>query len=269
MTARRERTWLHRAGLVLAALGVLVWTALLMHLGYQASGSRVIGAVVGDVTMVLAVVLWYRMSDRVSTKDLAPTKRTTPSRWTVLMGATAVCWALSTTAALVVMRSHPEQAADDTGQEPLWRLLLLSLLVAPVAEETIMRWAVQPLLRRAMGPWIAVCTTAALFSVMHGTYAGIALTFPVGLLTALVYEESHDLRVVIALHAVFNVLARSGLEVHLLSLTKYGSAAVCLCTAAAILVVTATCWEKVSALMDERPPAPSIRSSARQVHGKQ
>ena len=269
MTARRKRTWLHRAGLVLTALGVLVWTALLLHLGYQASGSRVIGAVVGDVTMVLAVVLWYRMSDRVSTKDLTPTKRTTPSRWTVLMGATAVCWALSTTAALVVMRSHPEQAADDTGQEPLWRLLLLSLLVAPVAEETIMRWAVQPLLRRAMGPWIAVCTTAALFSVMHGTYAGIALTFPVGLLTALVYEESHDLRVVIALHAVFNVLARSGLEYRLLSLTRYGSAAVCLCTAAAILVVTATCWRRVSALMDERTPAPGIRSSARQVHGEQ
>lgn len=269
MTARRERTWLRRAGLALAALGVLVWTALLMHLGYQASESRVIGAVVGDVTMVLAVVLWYRISDRVSTEDLAPIRRTAPSRWMVLMGATAVCWALSTTAALVVIRNHPEQAAGGTGQEPLWRLLLLSLLVAPVAEETIMRWAVQPLLRRAMGPWVAVCTTAALFSVMHGTYAGIALTFPVGLLTALVYEESHDLRVVIALHVVFNVLARSGLESHLLGLTRYGSAAVCLCTAAAILVVTATCWEKVSALMDERPPALGIRSSARQVHGKQ
>lgn len=268
MTARKERTWLRRAGLALTALGVLAWTAVLMHLGYQASGSRVMGAVVADVTMTLAVMLWYRMSDRVSIKDLAPTKRTTPSRWAVLIGATAVCWALSTTAALVVMRNNPEQAAGVT-EEPLWRLLLLSLLVAPVAEETIMRWAVQPLLRRAMGPWIAVCTTAALFSVMHGTYAGIALTFPVGLLTALVYEESHDLRVVIALHVVFNVLARSGLESHLLGLTKYGSTAVCLCTAAAILVVTATCWEKVSALMDERPPAPGIRSSARQVHGKQ
>ena len=269
MTTRKERTWLHRAGLALAALCVLAWTTVLMHLGYQASGSRVVGAVVADVTMTLAVVLWYRMGDRVSTKDLTPTRKTTPSRWTVLMGATAVCWALSTTAALVVMRNHPEQAAGDTGQEPLWRLLLLSLLVAPAAEETIMRWAVQPLLRRAMGPWLAVCTTAALFSVMHGTYAGIALTFPVGLLTALVYEESHDLRTVIALHVVFNVLARSGLESHLLGLTKYGLAAVCLCTAAAILVVTATCWEKVSALMDERPPAPGIRSSARQMHGKQ
>lgn len=269
MTTRKERTWLRRAGLALAALGVLAWTTVLMHLGYQASGSRVVGAVVADVTMTLAVVLWYRMSDRVSTKDLAPTRKTTPSRWAVLIGVTAVCWALSTTAALVVMRSHPEQAAGGTGQEPLWRLLLLSLLVAPVAEETIMRWAVQPLLRRAMGPWIAVCTTAALFSVMHGTYAGIALTFPVGLLTALVYEESHDLRVVIVLHVVFNVLARSGLESHLLGLTRYGSTAVCLCTAAAILVVTATCWEKVSALMDERPPAPGVRSSARQVHGKQ
>lgn len=94
-------------------------------------------------------------------------------------------------------------------------VLLLSLLVAPVAEECLVRGFIYRQLRRGWNLWVAWIGQAIIFALMHGTLVHAVPTFLAALFFGLVYERTGDLRWPIVLHVIYNlsVMFFSGVNV--------------------------------------------------------
>lgn len=87
-----------------------------------------------------------------------------------------------------------------------WITLLLSLVVAPIAEECLVRGFVYQQLRRGWSVWVAWIGQAIVFALMHGTLVHLIPTFMTALFLGLVYERTGDLRWPIGFHMVYNLL---------------------------------------------------------------
>jgi membrane protease YdiL (CAAX protease family) len=85
--------------------------------------------------------------------------------------------------------------------------LLLSLVVAPIAEECLLRGFIYQQLRQSWSFWTAWIVQAVIFAWMHGTLVHAVPTFLTALFLALVYEQTGDLRWSIGFHMVYNLLA--------------------------------------------------------------
>ena len=95
-----------------------------------------------------------------------------------------------------------EQAVQSSGPG---MALLLSLLVAPVAEEALFRGLLYPLLRRRAGLMVSMTVTALLFALMHGNLVQAAATLPLGLVLALIAERTRGIGAVVVAHAGYNL----------------------------------------------------------------
>lgn len=84
--------------------------------------------------------------------------------------------------------------------------LLLSLFVAPIAEECLVRGFIYQQLRRGWSVWVAWIGQAVVFALMHGTLVHLIPTFMTALFLGLVYERTGDLRWPIGFHVVYNSL---------------------------------------------------------------
>lgn len=84
--------------------------------------------------------------------------------------------------------------------------LLLSLFVAPIAEECLVRGFVYQQLRRGWSVWVAWIGQAIVFALMHGTLVHMIPTFMTALFLGLVYERTGDLRWPIGFHMIYNLL---------------------------------------------------------------
>lgn len=85
--------------------------------------------------------------------------------------------------------------------------LLLSLIVAPIAEECLVRGFIYQQFRRGWGTWVAWISQAVVFALMHGTLVHAVPTFLTALFLGLVYERTGDLRWPIAFHVIYNLSA--------------------------------------------------------------
>ena len=85
--------------------------------------------------------------------------------------------------------------------------LLLSLLIAPVAEEALMRGLVYPLLRRRLSTVVSVILTLATFAVMHMNAVQMLAVAPLSVLLCWIYERTNSLAACMAGHFLFNVAA--------------------------------------------------------------
>lgn len=83
--------------------------------------------------------------------------------------------------------------------------LLLTLGVAPAAEEALFRGLLYPLLRRRAGIVAAVLVSAISFATMHGNVVQFAAVLPMAVLLGLVYERTRRLWPCVLIHAGFNV----------------------------------------------------------------
>lgn len=84
--------------------------------------------------------------------------------------------------------------------------LLLSLIIAPIGEECLVRGFIYQQLRRDWGFWVAWFGQAGLFALMHGTLVHAVPTFLTALFLGLLYERTGDLRWPIGFHMVYNLL---------------------------------------------------------------
>lgn len=82
--------------------------------------------------------------------------------------------------------------------------ILLTLIVAPITEELLMRGLLFNMLRRYVPLWIAYLLSASIFALLHGTllhlYPGVVL----GLLFTFVYVYTGQLRYSILCHLLYN-----------------------------------------------------------------
>jgi membrane protease YdiL (CAAX protease family) len=129
--------------------------------------------------------------------------------WAVL--AVALAFLAGQTAALVLYglvdsagfdrHLDVEQASDRA------LVMALTLVVAPLSEETLFRGLTYPLLRRRVSILTATLITTLLFACMHGNLVQAAATVPLGLVLALVAERTRGLWLVVLLHVAYNLAA--------------------------------------------------------------
>lgn len=196
---------------------VLIGSVLALYLGTAmaafALGAGVVGAAcAANAVTFAAVITWRRM--------LAPEFLDAPrpaaqisslSFWVWVTTALASCWLAGQVLADWLYQRFGSSSFDQIGQiraqESVALLALTTLLLAPAGEEALMRGAVYPLLRRHWPPLAAAFCSSAVFSIMHGNLVQAAVSFPLGMLLALLYEHVQRLWPVVLVHVLFNAAA--------------------------------------------------------------
>jgi membrane protease YdiL (CAAX protease family) len=96
-------------------------------------------------------------------------------------------------------------ASEKSDEKAVFLMLLLAVVVAPMAEETIFRGYIYGVLKRSMGGVGAGVLSAALFAAMHLNLAALPALFVLALCLTLAYEATGSILVNIFMHGLFNL----------------------------------------------------------------
>lgn len=80
-------------------------------------------------------------------------------------------------------------------------------IIAPIAEETFFRGFVYPALRKKLGVWAGIWTTALIFALFHARVWMIIPVAAMGAALGLLYEQEKSLGPPIMLHSLNNLLS--------------------------------------------------------------
>lgn len=84
--------------------------------------------------------------------------------------------------------------------------MLSTVIIAPIAEETVFRGLVYTRLKRAMPAWAAAILQAVIFGALHGQIIWMAYAFIMGLVLAATVESTGSLFAGMAVHICFNLM---------------------------------------------------------------
>lgn len=99
-----------------------------------------------------------------------------------------------------------DASVDEAVARQVWMTVLLTVVLAPLAEELLIRGVLYPLLRRSGGIFLSAVLSAATFAMLHGNLVQAALTVPLGVMLALLVERTGRMWPAILAHAAYNVL---------------------------------------------------------------
>jgi membrane protease YdiL (CAAX protease family) len=109
-------------------------------------------------------------------------------------------------------KSHPQNlvkyfqnATETSDKSAVYLTMLLGVVVAPVAEETIFRGYIYGVLKRYLGPAAAAVIGAGMFAAMHLNASALPALFTLALCFTLAYEATGSLLVNIFMHSFFNL----------------------------------------------------------------
>ncbi len=85
-------------------------------------------------------------------------------------------------------------------------IIVYSIILAPIAEETIFRGLIYRYARIAFPFWIANIWQALLFGIMHGNFIQGIYAFVMGLFLGFVAHRGRGIRYSIPVHMVFNII---------------------------------------------------------------
>lgn len=184
--------------MLLYALGVLVLV--------KAGVASVIATAVGDG----AIIVWWLVRGRaLLQKDTQARQMDTHECVSMAVVFFAV-WLFGQIAATWVLEQQGAGGAFSTYQEKLneipFAAVALTLVLAPISEEILIRGVVFSSWRVSLGPWWALWGQALLFAVLHGTVVHLVPTFVLGVFCAVVVSRMHTLRWSITAHIAYNVL---------------------------------------------------------------
>lgn len=211
-TADPDGTARHWLQTVLVIAGALVLYATSGAVAAQLTGSAVAGALVSNAVIFAAGLFLLRpVHHRAGAPQRIRRPDTVPGFWRLAVPGLLLCWLAGQAASLWLYGLLGSPNFDGhtaaKSQAPVLLTLLLVLVLAPMGEEMLMRGLVYSQLRRHTGILTAALLTTGVFSLLHLNLVQIAVTLPLGILLALVYEQTGRLSAVIALHAVFNLLS--------------------------------------------------------------
>lgn len=89
---------------------------------------------------------------------------------------------------------------------PFATIIAASLIAAPLGEEALVRGFIYPTMRKHISAPLTIALTACLFALLHGNLVQMVLTLPLGIVLGYLYEQTHDLRVCIGAHMLFNLM---------------------------------------------------------------
>lgn len=214
-----------RSGTTAAALRVVAWCAAItvaVPCGYLLIGGMALAAVPDPVsatlaagTVVAVVVItarrlrpgWFAFNPQPRPREKTGARAFVASALAALL----LAFLAGQVAAAVLYGEYGSSGFDRHEQavqsSSPGMALLLSLLVAPVAEEALFRGLLYPLLRRRAGLVVSMTVTAALFALMHGNLVQAAATLPLDLVLALIAERTRAFGPAALAHAGYNLAA--------------------------------------------------------------
>lgn len=143
-----------------------------------------------------------------NTQPLITRRRIDPFRYIGIILIVIIVNMGSTNIALWVKQflnaSSPIQNLMET--TPLATIIAASLIAAPLGEESLLRGFIYPMLRKHIPAPLTITITACLFALLHSNLVQIVLTLPLGIVLGYLYERTHDLRVCIGAHMLFNLM---------------------------------------------------------------
>lgn len=204
---------LHRTKICLMLLGLLVFafyyfiSLFLSYLVAALSLPYLLSSYFSDGLMiVLFGIPYYRLFVR-------PRKRMSYRfsgyGWTVLIFLFISMYVFSQAMGTLVETWFPSQYMQVYQSMEGWNLvayLILSITVAPIAEELIFRGFLYQSLRRVFSIPVCVIISSVLFAFVHGTTGHIPVTFALTLFLCLLLELTGQMRYVIGFHMFYNLL---------------------------------------------------------------
>lgn len=157
---------------------------------------------------MLSVALCLRVMDDMHCEvgGYAPT---TPC---VIVGSIVVLsmlWLIGNVGGTVIVETIGDDSfisyQSNIGAISTWSAIAFAVVVAPAAEELVMRGVIYRALR---GPWVPVAAalaSAIAFAVIHGTLVHLPMTFMLGLAMCCLLEMFGDVRWCILAHALINL----------------------------------------------------------------
>ncbi|MFB8764434.1 CPBP family intramembrane glutamic endopeptidase [Nocardiopsis alba] len=202
----RPSAWWAIIGWCLGGLALYVSVSLTVGL---LTGSPVLGAVASGLVILGAVVAWRRWAHGVSSTRTVSEQALEPRFWVFVVVGLVLCFFGGQTLAVWLYAEHGSPVFDSSqaaqGAAPVALLLFALVVAAPAGEEALMRGLVYPLLRRRWPVLASALVSSAIFAVLHGNLVQIAVTLPLGVLLAFVYEHVDRLWPVVLAHASFNL----------------------------------------------------------------
>ena len=184
---------------LLVSAYLLVGTTMIELLGIDPTVATIIDDVIVTVLSLVAIMR-YDLFDVSFAHRHADDMRHMPVKGIIMYAvAFIVIWA--TAQATRVMMSGV--SVPDTS--PL--VLVLTLAVAPVAEELLFRGVVMGAARTHMSDVGAMLLQAVVFAVLHGTGDRMYAMFALGIMLAFVFDRTGNIWACIAIHAAYNTLA--------------------------------------------------------------
>lgn len=222
-----------RTGLVVMAFMPILAYAGVMALTYTIVGKPVFAVTYTNAFAATCVIFWRR---RNSAHPMIK-KQHIPTIECVMVPVITVVMTLgSTVLALWVKQSlnqpSPMQKLSET--TPAIAIVIMSLIVAPIGEEALMRGFIYPVLRRKLSVTSTIMITALLFAMLHGNIVQIVLTIPLGIALGYLYERTHNLLACISMHMLFNATALLLPSVHVGNLDAVA--------AASLVIITLGLW---------------------------
>lgn len=89
----------------------------------------------------------------------------------------------------------------------VFEILVMTVVLAPAAEEILMRGMVQTCLRDRFGPLAGVLAASFVFAALHGTWVHLYAGMVLGIALGLIYERTRALPVCIAAHMLCNAMS--------------------------------------------------------------
>ena len=222
-----------KTGLVALTVMSIVAYAGVMALAYTIVGKPVFAVTYTNAFAATCVIFWRR---RNSAHPMIKKQRIPTMECVMVPIITVVMNLGSTVLALWVKQSlnYPSPMQKISETTPAIAIVIMSLIIAPIGEEALMRGFIYPLLRRKLSVTSTIVTTALLFAVLHGNLVQIVLTIPLGIALGYLYERTHNLLACISMHMLFNGAALLLPSVHIGNLEAVG--------AALLIVITLGLW---------------------------
>jgi membrane protease YdiL (CAAX protease family) len=195
-----------KTGLVLLTSMSIVAYATVMALVYTIVGKPVFAATYTNAFAATCVIFWRR---RNSATPMIKKQRIPAMEWVMIPVITIVITLESTVLALWVKQSlnYPSPLQKISETTPAIAIVIMSLIIAPIGEEALMRGFIYPMLRRKLSTTSTIVSTTLLFAILHGNLVQIILTIPLGIALGYLYERTHNLLACISMHMLFNGVA--------------------------------------------------------------
>lgn len=195
---------------VLISVGTLL-VFLLLAVGASLSVSdAIVATILVDVVILALGLLLRRYKPSWISYDGEPASFDTRTGFAVV-GLLALVFITGQAAATAIYDSYGSAGFDATkdanaGSNPLL-VIALVLLIAPMAEEMLLRGLAYPLLRRRLPVIASALITAGIFALIHSNLIQAVAVVPLGVVLALMYEHTRSIWPGVLAHATYNLAA--------------------------------------------------------------